>query len=432
MKFTQNLITRAEQVIPGGVNSPVRAFGAVGGDPIFIERGEGPYIYNTEGKQYIDYVGSWGALVLGHCDPDVVAAVQTAAALGLSFGAPTVNEIELAEKIISLVPSIEKVRLVNSGTEATMSALRLARGYTKKDKIIKFIGCYHGHSDSLLVKAGSGLLTFANQNNTASSAGVPESVVQDTLLADFNDLDSVKKLYIAHKDNIAAVIIEPVPGNMNLILPELEFLQGLRDLCTENNSILIFDEVMSGFRVALGGAQALYNISPDLTTLGKVIGGGLPVGAFGGKREIMNCLSPIGSVYQAGTLSGNPLATAAGLANLNKISQPGFYEKLSKSTAYLVNNLKEVMTAHNIPFVGHYLGSMFGLFFVHKNHKINNFNAATQCNNEFFKKFFHAMLNHGVYLAPSAFEAGFVSSAHDNKIIEATIEAADRALKSIK
>lgn len=438
MNESNTLINRAAKVIPGGVNSPVRAFNAVGGEPVFISHGKGPYVYSTTGKQYIDYVGSWGPLILGHCDPDVTAAVKNAVDSGLSFGAPTVLEIELAEKIISLVPSIEKIRLVNSGTEATMSALRLARGFTNKNKIIKFIGCYHGHSDSLLVKAGSGLLTFAAQNNTASSAGVPAAVVSDTLLADFNDLDSVEKLFVAHKDDIAAVILEPVPGNMNMILPDPKFLLGVRELCTTYNSVLIFDEVMSGFRVALGGAQELYNITPDLTTLGKVIGGGMPVGAFGGKKEIMNCLAPIGAVYQAGTLSGNPLATTAGLVTLQKISQPDFFTNLSNLTNFFVESMREVMQSRGIPFAMHSLGGMFGVFFPkvndevqQKRREIKKFSDVMDCDIKKFNTFFHALLEEGVYLAPSAFEAGFVSSVHSKEVINKTISKVEAIIDNL-
>ena len=428
MSTNANLVNRACQVIPGGVNSPVRAFNGVGGEPVFIARGQGPYLFDTQDKRYIDYVGSWGPLILGHCDADVIAAVKQACDLGMSFGAPTELEIKLAEKIIQCVPSIEKVRLVNSGTEATMSALRLARGYTGKNKVIKFIGCYHGHADSFLVKAGSGLLTF-DQTNSASSAGVPACVIQDTLLAEFNNLDSVEQLFANNQDTIAAVIIEPVPGNMNMILPDVKFLQGLRELCTTYNSVLIFDEVMSGFRIALGGAQELYNIKPDLTTLGKIIGGGMPVGAFGGKKEIMDCLAPQGPVYQAGTLSGNPLATTAGLVTLSKISQPGFYNDLSRKTDLLINGITQVMAAHGVPFIAHQLTGMFGLFFPQvSNATINNFAAATKCNLDFFKQFFHAMLTEGVYFAPSAFEAGFVSSVHTEEVVNETIAAVDRAL----
>mgnify|MGYP000399690952 CR=1 FL=1 len=429
MTSNLDLINRARQVIPGGVNSPVRSFNGVGGDPIFISKGKGPYIFDTAGKKYIDYVGSWGPLILGHCDQDVVNAVKLAAETGLSFGAPTLQEVELAEKIISCMPNIEKLRLVNSGTEATMSALRLARGYTGKNKVIKFIGCYHGHADSFLVKAGSGLLTF-DQNNSASSAGVPSSVVQDTLLADFNDLDSVEKLFINNKDDIAAVIIEPVPGNMNMILPKPGFLQGLRELCTHYNSVLIFDEVMSGFRVALGGAQEIYKIKPDLTTLGKIIGGGMPVGAFGGKKEIMDCLAPIGQVYQAGTLSGNPLASAAGLATLNKITEAKFFDNLSTKTNSLISGMRDIMISHNIHFLGQQLGGMFGLFFTDEAN-IDNFTDATNVDLDFFKRFFHAMLNEGVYLAPSAFEAGFVSITHDNEVINNTLDTVDRVLNNL-
>ena len=427
-----DLITRAEKVIPGGVNSPVRAFGSVGGSPVFIKKGQGPYIYSESGQKYIDYVGSWGPLILGHADPDVIQTVKDVAESGLSFGAPTILEIELAEKIISLMPHIEKIRMVNSGTEATMSALRLARGFTKKNKIIKFIGCYHGHHDSLLVKAGSGLLTF-NQSNDASSAGVTKAVVADTLLADFNNIESVAELFKNHPDDIAAVIIEPVPGNMNMIIPEQGFLQGLRDLCTQYNSVLIFDEVMSGFRVALGGAQELYNIKPDLTTLGKVIGGGMPVGAFGGRADIMNLLSPLGNVYQAGTLSGNPVAMAAGLVTLEKIAQSNFYKELSAKTEFLVNGIKEIMQKNNTPFITNCLGGMFGLFFT-KDHSVNNiknFAAAAQCDIDYFNKFFHAMLKEGIYLAPSAFEAGFVSIAHSQADLEYTLTAVDKVLSLI-
>lgn len=431
-----DLMNRAAKVIPGGVNSPVRAFGGVGGTPVFMKSGSGAYLYSDSGDKYIDYVGSWGPLILGHSHPDVLERVRHVLSQGLSFGAPTVLEIELAEKVISLVPSIEKIRMVNSGTEATMSALRLARGYTNKNKIIKFVGCYHGHSDFLLVKAGSGLLTFNQAQdgtiNEASSAGVPSGAVQDTLLANFNDLDSVVQLFEAHKNDIAAIILEPVPGNMNMILPKPEFLQGLRDLCDQYNSVLIFDEVMCGFRVALGGAQSLYNIKPDLTTLGKVIGGGMPVGAFGGRAEIMDCLSPIGKVYQAGTLSGNPIAMAAGLATLDKICQPGFFDELSSKTELLVSGISEVMASHKLPFVGHNLGGMFGLFFT-KNPEIkniDNFEQATQCDAEYFKKFFHSMLAEGVYLAPSAFEAGFVSSAHSKEDIIHTINSVDKVVLS--
>lgn len=431
----QNLINTASKYIPGGVNSPVRAFGAVGGTPVFISKANGPYVYDTNNNKYIDYVASWGPMILGHADPDVTKAVKDAVDNSLSFGAPTIGEIELAEKIINLMPSIEKLRLVNSGTEATMSAIRLARGYTNKNKIIKFIGCYHGHSDSLLVKAGSGLLTFDTQNNAASSLGVPEAVVADTLLADFNDLDSVEKLFDNYKDQIACIILEPVPGNMNMIKPLPNFLKGLRELCDKNNSVLIFDEVMSGFRVALGGAQEIYNIKPDLTTLGKVIGGGMPIGAFGGKAEIMNLLAPLGGVYQAGTLSGNPVAVAAGLATLDKISRPGFFENLNYNSNLLLSSLNEIMLSHKIKFSYNCMGGMFGLFFNSSDNygnQINNFNQVSQCDNKFFNKFFHGMLDKGVYLAPSAFEAGFVSSTHTKEIIEQTVNIADQVLLELK
>lgn len=434
-----DLLMRAEKVIPGGVNSPVRAFGGVGGVPVFFKKGDGAYLYSEDNKQYIDYVGSWGPLILGHSDHDVVSAVQDAASKGLTFGAPTVLEIELAEKVCKLVPSIEKVRMVNSGTEATMSAIRLARGYTKKNKIIKFVGCYHGHSDYLLVKAGSGLLTFSKKDRendsqcAASSAGVPQGSVQDTLLADFNDLNSVQKLFELYKNDIACIILEPIPGNMNMILPKPEFLQGLRDVCDQYNSLLIFDEVMSGFRVALGGAQSVYNIKPDLTTLGKVIGGGMPVGAFGGRKDIMDCLSPLGDVYQAGTLSGNPIAMTAGLITLDKISKPEFFSELSQKTEQFVLGVKNIMSKHNIPFFANNLGGMFGFFFTKDStvQNIDNFNAAASCDLEFFKKFFHGMLEQGVYLAPSAFEAGFVSIAHSKQDIDNTLDKIDYVLHNI-
>lgn len=436
-EYNLDLMNRAALVIPGGVNSPVRAFGGVGGTPVFMKRGKGAYLYSDSGQKYIDYVGSWGPLILGHSDPDVLARVQQVLVDGLSFGAPTVLEIELAEKVISLMPSIEKIRMVNSGTEATMSALRLARGFTNKNKIIKFVGCYHGHSDCLLVKAGSGLLTFNEVQdgnaNAASSAGVPHGAVKDTLLANFNDIESVARLFEAYQNDIAAVILEPVPGNMNMILPQLDFLQQLRKLCDQYNSLLIFDEVMSGFRVALGGAQSIYNIKPDLTTLGKVIGGGMPVGAFGGRKEIMDCLSPLGKVYQAGTLSGNPIAMAAGMATLDKISKPGFFEDLSKKTDLLVSGISQVMSKHQIPFVANKLGGMFGLFFTKDKTatSIENFEQATNCKAEYFKKFFHGMLQHGIYLAPSAFEAGFVSSAHTPDDIRYTVNSVENVVLSI-
>ncbi|HEV2614913.1 MAG TPA: glutamate-1-semialdehyde 2,1-aminomutase [Gammaproteobacteria bacterium] len=412
---------RACNVIPGGVNSPVRSFKGVGGEPLFISKAKGAYVYDQNNKKYIDYVGSWGPMIAGHAHPEIISAVEKAVENGLSYGAPTVLEIELAELICKLMPSIEMVRMVNSGTEATMSAIRLARGYTNKNKIIKFNGCYHGHSDSLLVKSGSGGLTFG----VPDSAGVPKSFAEHTLIAEFNDLDDVEKLFKTYPDDIAAVIVEPVAGNMNCILPEQKFLAGLRELCDNYKSILIFDEVMTGFRVALGGAQERYNINPDLTTLGKIIGGGMPVGAFGGRRDIMEKVSPLGPVYQAGTLSGNPIAMAAGLAGLKLIQQPGFYEQLEIHTKKLLINLMVLADKAGIPFFAQHAGSMFGLFFTDQT-QILNLTDVQKCNVDRFKKFFHKMLELGVYLAPSAFEAGFLSSAHLDKEIDETLSAAER------
>jgi len=417
----QTLYQRACNVIPGGVNSPVRSFKGVGGEPLFISKAEGAYVFDQNNKKYIDYVGSWGPMIAGHAHPEIIGAVEKAIKNGLSYGAPTIAEIELAELICQLMPNIEMVRMVNSGTEATMSAIRLARGYTDKNKIIKFRGCYHGHSDSLLVKAGSGGLTFG----VPDSAGVPKSFAEHTLIAEFNDLDDVEKLFKQYPDDIAAVILEPVAGNMNCILPEQKFLTGLRELCDRYKSLLIFDEVMTGFRVALGGAQQRYNIKPDLTTLGKIIGGGMPVGAFGGRRDIMEKVSPLGPVYQAGTLSGNPIAMAAGLAGLKLIQNPGFYEQLEEQTHKLMSGLKTLADKFNIPFFGQYAGSMFGLFFTDQT-KILSLKDVEKCNVERFKLFFHKMLEQGIYLAPSAFEAGFLSSAHGDKEIDATLSAAER------
>ncbi len=417
---SQALFNQASLIIPGGVNSPVRAFGAVGGTPIFFDHASGPYLWDVDGNQYIDYVGSWGPAILGHTHPDVIIAVKKAAAQGLSFGAPTALEVALAEKICSLMPNIEKIRMVNSGTEATMSAIRLARGFTQKNKIIKFIGCYHGHSDALLVKAGSGALTFGHP----SSAGVTPGAASDTLLAEFNDLESVKQLFHANPNEIAAIIIEPVAGNMNCIPPLPGFLEGLRSLCDEHKALFIFDEVMTGFRVAKGGAQALYDIKPDLTTLGKIIGGGMPVGAFGGREDIMDCIAPLGPVYQAGTLSGNPIAMAAGLKTLNLIEQDlDFYNKLEKKTIQLTQGLENAASEAGIPFLTQHVGSMFGLFFTDKK-RITSYQDATSCDTKMFNQFFHAMLKAGVYLAPSAYEAGFISIAHEHDDIEKTIEAA--------
>jgi glutamate-1-semialdehyde 2,1-aminomutase len=427
MSRSQELFHRAELSIPGGVNSPVRAFKHVDGEPLFIKSGSGAYITDADDKSYIDYVGSWGPLILGHAHPAVIRAVQTTAARGLSFGAPTELEIELAETITRLMPNIEKVRMVNSGTEATMSAIRLARAYTKRNKILKFSGCYHGHSDSLLVSAGSGILSLG----IPSSAGVPTEIIQSTLTVEFNNLEQVQEIFSAVGNEIAAIIIEPVAGNMGFILPKPGFLQSLRQLCNEYGSLLIFDEVMTGFRVALGGAQAHYNIKPDLTTLGKVIGGGMPVGAFGGRRDIMDQLAPLGPVYQAGTLSGNPIAMAAGLATLREVTQIDFYPSLAKHTEKLVEGLRERAASAQIPFCAHSLGSMFGFFFTEAP-QIFSCEEAKKCNVSQFKQFFHGMLQQGIYLAPSAFEAGFVSSAHHKDEIQATLNAAEIVFSKMK
>jgi len=426
MKNSKKLLTRAQELIPGGVNSPVRAFRGVGGDPIFFKKGEGCYLIDVDDKRYIDYIGSWGPLILGHCHPGVVAAVQDALNNGMSFGAPTELEIKLAEKVIEIMPNLQKVRMVNSGTEATMTALRLARGFTKKSKIIKFIGCYHGHSDALLVKAGSGLLTLG----MPGSLGVLPGAVEHTLTADFNDLESVANIFAQYPDDIAAIIVEPVAGNMGLVLPEESFLEGLRGLCDEYNSILIFDEVMTGFRVALGGAQEIYGIVPDLTALGKIIGGGMPVGAIGGKEEIMDFLAPVGGVYQAGTLSGNPLAMAAGLATLNEVSKPEFHSNLTAKAEKLIKLLGSVCSSHSVPFCGSFIGGMFGFCFANID-KVRNMHDISNSDEEFFKKFYHGMLNQGVYFAPSLYEAGFISIAHDDKAIDETIQAADMVLSSL-
>jgi len=415
----------AQSHIPGGVNSPVRAFKGVGGDPVFIQKASGSYIYDTEGKEYIDYVGSWGPMILGHAHPRVIAAVKAAADNGLSFGAPTEIETVMADKVCELVPSMDMVRMVSSGTEATMSAIRLARGYTGRDKIIKFEGCYHGHADSLLVKAGSGALTLG----TPSSPGVPASLAEHTITLPYNDLDTFTTSVNEIGDEVACVIIEPVAGNMNCIPPVDGFLEGIRDLCTRHGIVLLFDEVMTGFRVALGGAQAHYGIRPDLTTLGKVIGGGMPVGAFGGKREIMEHIAPLGPVYQAGTLSGNPIAMTAGLRTLELISAPGFYDVLTEKVEYLTNGIHAAAQAAGIDMTVNRVGGMFGLFF--SDQQVTSFEQATRCNIEQFKQFFHGMLDEGVYMAPSAYEAGFVSSAHMNDDLERTIEAARLVLKNI-
>jgi len=421
MSRNQELFAAACRHIPGGVNSPVRAFKGVGGTPIFFKKGQGAYLWDADDKPYIDYVGSWGPMILGHAHPDIVKAVQEAAVDGLSFGAPTEAEINMADRVCELMPSMDMVRMVSSGTEATMSAIRLARGYTKRDKLLKFEGCYHGHADSLLVKAGSGLLTLG----VPTSLGVPADLAQHTLTLPYNNIDALQQLFAQLGHEIACVIVEPVAGNMNCVPPSREFLQTMRDLCTQYGAVLIFDEVMTGFRVALGGAQALYNIKPDLTCLGKVIGAGLPVGAFGGKREIMECIAPLGGVYQAGTLSGNPLAMRAGLAMLALISQTGFYEQLAANLSKLLAGLQQRADAANIPFTTTQVGGMFGLFFTSKK-DISSYDDVMACDVERFRRFFHLMLEEGVYLAPSAFEAGFISSAHSEADIQATLDAAER------
>jgi glutamate-1-semialdehyde 2,1-aminomutase len=415
----------AQQHIPGGVNSPVRAFKGVGGDPVFIKRAQGAYIYGEDGKQYIDYVGSWGPMILGHTHPEVIAAVKTAADNGLSFGAPTVIETVMADKVCELVPSMDMVRMVSSGTEATMSAIRLARGYTGRDKLIKFEGCYHGHSDSLLVKAGSGALTLGQP----SSPGVPAALAEYTVTLPYNDLDAFDDAVSKFGDEVACVIIEAVAGNMNCIPPVDGFLQGIRELCTKYGIVLIFDEVMTGFRVALGGAQGYYGITPDLTTLGKVIGGGMPVGAFGGKREIMEYIAPLGPVYQAGTLSGNPIAMTAGLKTLELISVPGFYEALTKKVVTLTDGILDAAKAAGVPMTCNRAGGMFGLFFTDQ--QVSSFEQATRCNLEQFKQFFHGMLDAGIYLAPSAYEAGFVSAAHSEDDLQQTIDTAASVLATL-
>jgi glutamate-1-semialdehyde 2,1-aminomutase len=420
----ESLFERARERIPAGVNSPVRAFGAVGGTPPFFERASGAHLWDADGKRYIDYVGSWGPMVLGHTHPAVVEAVQAAAALALSYGAPTEAEIELAETLCRLVPSIEMLRLVSSGTEATMTAIRLARGFTGRSLIVKFEGCYHGHADSLLVKAGSGALTFGNP----SSAGVPPETAVHTLVLDYNDIAQVEKLFNEKGGLIACVIVEPVAGNMNLVLPKPGFLESLQKNCNRHGAVLIFDEVMTGFRVALGGAQARYGIRPDLTTLGKVIGGGLPVGAVGGRREILQKLAPLGPVYQAGTLSGNPVAVAAGLATLKLVDSPGFQDKISAVTETLIQGLKGEAKKARVVFSAQAIGSMFGLYF--RAESPTSFAEVMQCDKDRFNKFFHAMLARGVYLAPSAYEAGFVSAAHGAAEIEATLAAAREAFKA--
>ena len=420
------LFERAQLTTPGGVNSPVRAFKSVGGTPRFIKRASGPYFWDAEDTRYIDYIGSWGPAIVGHAHPQVIAAVQAAASLGLSFGAPTEGEVLMAEEICKLVPSIEQVRLVSSGTEATMSALRLARGATGRDRIIKFEGCYHGHADALLVKAGSGLLTFGNP----SSSGVPADFTKHTLVLDYNDVQQLEDTFRAIGDQIACIIVEPVAGNMNLVRAKPEFLHAMRRLCTQYGAILIFDEVMCGFRVALGGAQSLYDIKPEITALGKVIGGGLPVAAFGGRADLMAHMAPLGGVYQAGTLSGNPVAVAAGLTTLKLIQEAGFYDRLSAQTSKLTHGLTEVARQAGIAFCADSIGGMFGLYFASK--IPDSFAAMMQTDKELFNRFFHLMLDAGIYLAPSAYEAGFVSAQHDDAVITTTLNAAAEAFARLK
>jgi glutamate-1-semialdehyde 2,1-aminomutase len=426
MNRSQKLFQRAQVVIPAGVNSPVRAFGSVGGTPPFLQRGRGAQVWDADGRVYIDYVGSWGPLIVGHAHPEVVDAARQAAERGLSFGAPTEQEVELVELLCRLVPSLEQVRLTSSGTEATMSAIRLARGHTGRHKIIKFEGCYHGHVDALLVKAGSGALTFGQP----SSAGVPPAAAADTLVLAYNDESALEETFAREGAAIAAVIVEPVAGNMNLVAPRPGFLESLRRLCTRHGAVLIFDEVMTGFRVALGGAQALYGIAPDLTTLGKVIGGGLPVGAFGGRRDIMRAIAPLGPVYQAGTLSGNPVAVAAGLATLKLVQAAGYYDRLAATTRALCAGLTRAAQEHGVAFSATSVGGMFGIFF--RPTRPESFAEVLQCDRERFGRFFHAMLAAGIYLAPSAYEAGFVSSAHGEAEIGRTISAAKKAFADLR
>ena len=427
MNRSSTLFNEAKNYIPGGVNSPVRAFKGVGGEPIYFERGEGAYLYDVDGNAYIDYVGSWGPMILGHSNPFIVDAVRTELDKGLGFGAPTEIETSLAKKICQLMPSIELVRMVSSGTEATMSAIRLARGYTKRDKIVKFEGCYHGHSDSLLVKAGSGALTLG----VPTSPGVPSDLAKHTLTLEYNNLDSVKALFSKMGEEVGCIIVEPVAGNMNCIPPKEGFLQGLRKLCDDYGSVLIFDEVMTGFRVALGGAQAYYRVKPDLTTLGKVIGGGLPVAAFGGRNEIMSQIAPLGPIYQAGTLSGNPLSMASGLAMLSILeADDSFYQNLSDNTEYLVNGIVAAANTSNVSMTANNVGGMFGLFFSSEE-KVTNFSQASNCDIELFKKFYKSMIRQGVYFAPSAYECGFLSAAHGKNELDQTINAALTAFSEL-
>ncbi|MDM5061171.1 glutamate-1-semialdehyde 2,1-aminomutase [Aeromonas rivipollensis] len=426
MSKSDQLFEQARQTIPGGVNSPVRAFNGVGGTPRFIDHADGAYLYDVDGQAYVDYIGSWGPMLLGHNHPAIKAAVIKAVEKGLSYGAPTEIEVLMAEKVRQIVPSMEQVRMVNSGTEATMSAIRLARGYTGRDKIVKFEGCYHGHADSLLVKAGSGALTLGQPN----SPGVPADFAKHTLTCVFNDLDSVREAFTQYGSEIACIIVEPVAGNMNCIPPVPGFLEGLRAICDEFGALLILDEVMTGFRVSLRGAQGHYNIDPDLTTLGKIIGAGMPVGAFGGKKKVMQYIAPTGPVYQAGTLSGNPVAMAAGLAMLDLLLEPGLYEQLSAKTARVAEGLKAAAAKHGIPLAITYVGGMFGFFFTEET-EITRYEQVTRCDMERFKRFYHLMLEEGVYLAPSAYEAGFLSLAHGDKEIEHTLAAAERSFAKL-
>ena len=423
----QQLFKQASKHIPGGVNSPVRAFNGVGGTPVFIEKAQGAYLWDVDGKRYVDYIGSWGPMILGHSHPAIVQAVQAAAQDGLSFGAPTVHETTLADVICEIMPSIEMVRMTNSGTEATMSAIRLARGYTGRDKIVKFEGCYHGHSDSLLVKAGSGMLTLGEP----TSKGVPADFAKHTITLPYNDIEAVKACFAKFGAEIAGVIVEPVAGNMNLVKPIAGFLETIREVCDEYKSVFIIDEVMTGFRVALGGAQSVYKVKPDLTTLGKIIGAGLPVGAFGGKREIMECIAPLGGVYQAGTLSGNPLAMRAGIEMFKHLRQENFYSDLSAKLAKLLAGFKQVAQEEGIALKTEQIGGMFGLYFTDQE-DITSFDSMLACDVEAFKKFFHGMLKRGVYLAPSAFEAGFISSMHSDQDIADTIQAAKETFAEMK
>jgi glutamate-1-semialdehyde 2,1-aminomutase len=425
MTISETLFSRAQKTIPGGVNSPVRAFKAVGGTPRFIARADGPYMYDVDGNRYIDYINSWGPMVLGHNNQAIREAVIKASENGLSYGAPTEAEVEMAELVSSIVPSMEMVRMVNSGTEATMSAIRLARGYTSKNKLLKFEGCYHGHADSLLVKAGSGALTLG----VPSSPGVPGDVAKHTLTVDFNNIESVKQAFVEHGDDIACIIVEPVAGNMNCIPPVPGFLEGLRAICDEYGAVLIFDEVMTGFRVSLGGAQERFKVTPDLTCLGKVIGGGMPVGAFGGKREILTHIAPTGPIYQAGTLSGNPIAMAAGLCALKQLKAPGFYDSIFANTQALADGFVEVADKHSIELTSNVAGSMFGIFFTDQ--KVVNYQQAISVNQQQFNQFYHNMLREGVYMAPASFEAGFVSKMHSADVIDATLSAADKAFAGI-